>query len=119
MVEVTDKEKVEALLLDILGLAFKNEARKYRCKCHKCKEQKKSYAELDRHHIVYSPRKLVWLCRKCHNRITHLNGCKASEVYRKLNNKDRWEVWYKFIKEAINELEYAKSQQIVTEWFSK
>ena len=117
MVEVTDKEKVEALLLDIIGSVLKVES--YQHRCHKCKEQKESYAELERHHIVYRSKKLVWLCRKCHDRITYLNGLKARELHRKLNNKDRWDVWREFLKEVTTEEQYLESTKVVAKWFSK
>ena len=116
MLALTDKEQIEACLLEILGSVIKADSYKYRCR--KCKTQMNSWSELDRHHITYKPKKLTWLCRRCHNRVTHLNGIKASEVRRKLDNKLRWEVWNVFLKEKTTEEQYIESERIVKSWFA-
>ena len=116
MLAVTDKEQIEACLLDIIGSVIKADSYKYRCR--KCKTQMRSWEELDRHHIIYRPKRLVWLCRRCHCRVTYLNGMKAREVRRKLDNKLRWEVWHEFLKEKTTEEEFEKSERIVEGWFA-
>lgn len=87
-----------------------------RC-CNKCGAKAESYSELDRHHITYKPKNLVWLCHPCHVRITYLNRRKARSLYRKLNNEDRWEVWDKFTKEETSPRQYKRSVCGTKDWF--
>ena len=98
---------------DVIPEAYPN-----KCYCRKCKRVMKSYDELDRHHVTYNPVHLEWLCRRCHIRTTYLNRMKAIELRRKLNNRDRWEVWREFLSEVTTSEQFEESKIEMQDWFN-
>lgn len=112
MLSVTDEKEIAVFMKAIFGLEKIN---KY-C-CEKCGKGNDDYKYFDPHHITYKPRFIVKLCHQCHVRITYLNRCEARDLYRKLNNKDRWRVWKKFLKEKTSKADYEHSNCEMKDWF--
>ena len=77
-----------------------------RC-CIRCKS--KTY-RLDKHHIIYTPAKVVLLCRNCHIKVTNANSMAAIILNRKSTNTDRIKIWKWFLKfnDVITEDKVAK-----------
>lgn len=57
--------------------------------CSKCRRKKR----LIKHHITYTPSRVVRICPKCHGVITFINATAAIVLKRKLDNKDRVLLW--------------------------
>ena len=119
MQTATEKRTLDYILTNIFAGAVIKKTYTNRCKCRKCKVKKKSYAELDRHHITYKPRKLVWLCHKCHKHVTYLNMLRARALGRKLQYKDRLAVWKYFLSTKFTESDYEESAHAMKGWFRK
>ena len=112
MLSVTDQEEIAVFMEAIFGIGKIN-----RYSCEKCGEGNDDYRYFDGHHITYKPCYVVKLCHRCHVRITHLNRSRARDLCRKLNNKDRWQVWGNFLKEDTSDSDYEESTYKMKDWF--
>lgn len=116
MIVVTEQSEIEAGLIGIFGGDKVPEAYPWRHVCRKCKIKKDSWLDLDRHHITYNPDKLIWLCRTCHIRITHLNRREARALGRALDNEDRLMVFEDFMNEQTTQDQYKRSIRKMKHW---
>ena len=99
---------IQETLTDIFGGKSLDELDSH-YRCTKCWALKKSWKELDPHHVTYEPHFVKFLCRRCHARITYLNSLEASRIGKKLDAETRMRIWNKFLKEDIIETRYEKS----------
>ena len=100
--EIKQLNRTESILSSIFGGKTLDELRN-KCLCTKCKVIKSSWKELEPHHITYKPDVVKYLCHSCHARITFLNHKRANEVHRRLDIKERKQVWNNFLIEEVDQ----------------
>jgi arylamine N-acetyltransferase len=69
-----------------------------------------------RHHVTYQPEVIFPLCRKHHEDITILNGQQARKYRRKLSNKQRWFIWYRFLAGEMKPRRTKKAMEYIKPW---
>lgn len=50
------------------------------------------------HHVTYDPEVIKPLCKPHHDQITIINGIQGRKHRRQLSNKQRWWIWYSWLR---------------------